>query len=343
MNALSILLYPLALLYDAITSIRNRLYDQGYKPSARFEVPLISVGNLAVGGTGKTPMIEHLIRVLRPHCKVATLSRGYKRSTKGIRVAGAADNASTLGDEPYQFFKKFGDEVVVAVGEERALAVSYLIDQHPETGVVLLDDAYQHRRVTPAFQVLLTDYNRPFYRDLLLPAGRLRESGYGAKRADVVVVTKCPPGLGAEEMMAIETRIRRYSNKPVFFTQVRYGNMIPLEGSKNIQADKVVLVTGIANAAPLVAFIRQHYTLVKHIEFADHHAYHDKDLKMIAAEAAAHHAMVITTEKDAVKMNRERFGVFLSEAPFFYLPIEIEFLKNGKDFDEMVLNVIKNA
>jgi tetraacyldisaccharide 4'-kinase len=288
-------------------------------------------------------MIEHLIRLLRPHCKVATLSRGYGRSTRGIRVAGAADNASTLGDEPYQFFKKFGDDVVVTVGEERALAVPYLVDQHPGTAVVLLDDAYQHRQVMPAFQILLTDHRLPFFRDLLLPSGRLRESSYGAKRADVVVVTKCPPGLSSEEMMVLEKGIRKYSDKPVFFTTVRYGNITPLTGSQNTVADKVVLVSGIAHAAPLAAFVSRNYTMVKHIEFADHHAYSEKDMNMIAAEAQAHQAMVITTEKDAVKMDTDQFRGWLKQAPFFYLPIEIEFLKNGKDFDEMVLNVIKNA
>lgn len=343
LKILSILLFPLAVIYDVITSVRNRLYDLGYKPSASFEVPLISVGNLAVGGTGKTPMIEHLIRLLKPHYKVATLSRGYGRSTKGIRVADTSDNAATLGDEPYQFFKKFGNDVVVTVGEERALAVSYLVDQHPATAVVLLDDAYQHRRVTPAFQILLTDHRRPFYRDLLLPSGRLRESSYGARRADVIVVTKCPPELSSEEMITIEKSIRKYSDKPVFFTSIRYGNIIPLGKSTDVPADKVVLVSGIAHAEPLAAFVRNNYTMVKHLEFADHHAYSEKDLKRIVAEANAHQAMVITTEKDAVKMDTEQFREFLLQASFFYLPIEIEFLKNGKDFDEMVLNVIKNA
>ncbi|WP_254163424.1 tetraacyldisaccharide 4'-kinase [Chryseosolibacter histidini] len=343
LKILSILLFPFAVIYDAITSIRNRLYDMGYKPSASFEVPLISVGNLAVGGTGKTPMIEHLIRLLKPNYKVATLSRGYGRTTKGVRVANAADNASTLGDEPYQFFKKFGNEVVVTVGEERALAVPYVVDQQPDTAVVLLDDAYQHRQVKPAFQILLTDHRRPFYNDLLLPSGRLRESSFGARRADVIVVTKCPPELSSEAMMAIEKKIRKYSDKPVFFTSIRYGNVIPLEGSAKAAADKVVLVSGIAHAEPLAAFVGRNYTMVKHLEFADHHVYTEKDLKMIVAEAQAHQAMVITTEKDAVKMETEQFREFLVQVPFFYLPIEIEFLKNGKDFDEMVLNVITNA
>lgn len=344
MKVLRFLLFPLAVMYDVVTSVRNQLYDLGLKPSAGFDIPLISVGNLAVGGTGKTPMIEHLVRLLRNHYKVATLSRGYGRQTKGFRLADENDNASTLGDEPYQFFKKFKGQVAVSVGEERALAIPSLLDLKPETEVILLDDAFQHRRVKPTFQILLTDYNNPFYKDYLMPVGKLRESRNGADRADVIVVTKCPPELQEDEMMEIETTLRKDANKPIFFSTVHYGNMVQFGSYVSTHTpERIILVTGIANPKPLVTYLKSNFKLVKHFDFADHHHYSGNDLETITALAMEHNAAVITTEKDFVKIDVAEFGIFLSRAPFFYLPIEIEFLKNGKDFDEMVLNVVKNA
>ena len=171
MAILRVLLFPFAIIYNVITSLRNRLYDQGVKPSIKFELPVIGVGNLTAGGTGKTPLTEYLIRLLARNYKVATLSRGYGRRTKGFRIAQPTDSAATVGDEPFQFFVKFGDRVKVAVGEERALAIASLLQQYPRTEVILLDDAFQHRRVIPSLNILLTDYHRPFYEDLLLPAG----------------------------------------------------------------------------------------------------------------------------------------------------------------------------
>lgn len=288
-------------------------------------------------------MVEHLIRLLKSNYKVATLSRGYGRHTSGFRLAGRADTASTLGDEPFQFYKKFGREVNVAVGEERAIAIPYLLDTHPETEVILLDDAFQHRKVKPSFQILLSDYNNPFYKDFLLPVGRLRESRVGVERADVIIVTKCPPELGGDEMIEIGADIRKYANKPLFFTTVHYGSIIPFGDHPAGFPDKVALVTGIANAKPLALFVAGSFSIVKHFAFPDHHSYTQKDMAMISSFAKEHGAAVITTEKDFAKMDTEEFKVFLSQAPFFYLPIEIEFLKNGKDFDEMVLNAVKNA
>jgi tetraacyldisaccharide 4'-kinase len=276
---MKILLFPFAVLYDMVTNVRNRLYDLGLKPSASFDVKLISVGNLAVGGTGKTPMIEHLVRLLKSSYKVATLSRGYGRSTRGIRLAGAADNAQTLGDEPFQFYKKFKNEVAVIVGEERALAIPYLMDEHPDTQVVLMDDAFQHRKVKPHFSILLTDFNRPFYEDLLVPAGRLRESKKGAGRADVIVVTKCPDEITEERMMEMASKIRVYSKRPVFFSRVRYGQMIGFRAAPTRPVEKVILVSGIANHRPLEEHVAANYRLIRHFAFRDHHQYRDEDLK----------------------------------------------------------------
>ncbi len=344
MKVVRFLLLPFAILYDAITSVRNQLYDLEFKPSASFDLPLISVGNLAVGGTGKTPMIEHLLRLLKNRYRVATLSRGYGRKTIGFRLAGNADDASTVGDEPFQFFRKFKDEIAVAVGEERALAIPSLLDLKPETQIILLDDAFQHRKVKPSFQILLTDYNNLFYRDYIMPVGKLRESRQGAERADVIVVTKCPAELHGDEMIDIETTIRKDANKPIFFTTLRYGSLVPFGSYESSQVpDKVVLVTGIANPKPLLAYVKTNFKLVKHFDFSDHHHYTRNDIQSVVALARQANAAIITTEKDFVKIDADEFSPFLSQSPFFYLPIEIEFLKNGKDFDEMVLNVVKDA
>jgi tetraacyldisaccharide 4'-kinase len=337
MKVLTPLLFPFSVLYDAVTTIRNRLFDLGIRPCAIFEVPVIGVGNLSVGGTGKTPMIEFLIRLLATDYSVATLSRGYGRNTKGIRIVGNGDDASSVGDEPFQLYKKYGAKVVVAVGEERAMAIPYMLHQHPEINLILLDDAFQHRSVKPSFQILLTDYNHLFVDDFLLPAGRLRESRSGARRADVIVVTKCPPNVTDDEMMSIESSIRKYTSTAVFFSKISYGNILPVNEGSPYKPDKVILVTGIANPNPLAGYLTQNYNLIKHFSFADHHEFTAKDMEHICAAAKKEEAVVVTTEKDLVKMDVQKFNA--ASVTLAYLPIEIQFIKNGKDFDEMVLNV----
>jgi tetraacyldisaccharide 4'-kinase len=343
MRAFTAILFPFAVLYDVITSARNRLYDLAIKPSASFEVPVISVGNLNVGGTGKSPMIEHLIRLLSNSYRVATLSRGYKRKTKGFKIAGSDDSALTIGDEPFQFYNKFAGKVIVAVGEERALAITNILQESTDTNVILMDDAYQHRRVKPAFQILLTVYDQLFFDDFLLPAGRLRESKTGAKRADVIVVTKCPDTLQVEEMILIEKRIHQYSQKPVFFTTIHYSAPVTLVGSTEATSNNVILVTGLANADHLKKYVAKNYRLLHHFEFRDHHIYSAADLQEIVERAKVLNATIITSEKDAMKLMVPEYLVMMSGVSCFYLPIEIGFLKSGRDFDEMVLNAVANA
>jgi tetraacyldisaccharide 4'-kinase len=337
---LKVLLFPFAVLYDVVTSIRNTLYERGYKPSAEFDVPVISVGNLAVGGTGKTPMVEYLIRLLGDSYKIVTLSRGYGRSTKGIIIADQDANAKTIGDEPYQVFRKFEGKVRVAVGEERALAIAHILQEVPETEVLLLDDAFQHRKVRPSFQIVLTDYNNLFYDDLLLPAGRLRESARGAARANAIIVTKCPPTIKDEQMMMIEKAVREYSDAPVFFSIIRYGYPLPLNDA-NQMPSQIVLVSGVANHRPFEEHVSRQFSIVKHFKFRDHHSYTNSDLETIYRAAKNAKAAVVTTEKDAVKFDSSTISRIFTDVPVFYLPIQTEFLKNGKDFDEMLLNVVK--
>lgn len=334
-----LLLFPFAILYDLVTSVRNRLYDLGYKPSATFEIPLIAVGNLSLGGTGKTPMIEYLIRLLTPQYQLATLSRGYGRKTQGFRLAGPQENASTIGDEPFQLYRKFDGRFPVVVCEERALAVPGILDQFPETQVVLLDDAFQHRKVKAALTILLTDFNRPFYTDFVLPAGNLRESRHGSSRADIIVVTKCPEHIDDDQMMSIEQKIRRYSTRPVFFSRIRYGLPVAIRADRPIEGP-VILLSGIATASDFEKYCRKHYHVVHHYDFADHHVFSTGELKKVCDKAKNENCVLLTTEKDSVRLETPELTSLLSEVPLFYLPIETEFIKSGKEFDEIVLNVV---
>jgi tetraacyldisaccharide 4'-kinase len=336
---LRVLLFPFALIYDAITTLRNMLYDMGYKPSASFDVPVIGIGNISVGGTGKTPMTEYLIRLFYPQYKIVTLSRGYGRKTTGFRIASTQDNSSSIGDEPYQIYQKFGSKVKVTVGEERALAIANIMHEFPDTEVIVMDDAFQHRKVKPGFQVVLTELNNPFYNDYLLPAGRLRESRQGIKRADAIVITKCPADLSIEKMMEVEKCVREYSDKPVFFATIRYGNPVAISDQANFQPT-AVLVSGIANPQPFVDYARSQFTIVRHFDFRDHHDYTISDIRSISEVAKRENAIILTTEKDAVKINTAALRSAFSGLSVFYLPIETTFIRNGKDFDEMVLNAL---
>lgn len=333
---LRILLFPFAFLYHLVTWARNRMYDAGLKPSASFEIPVISIGNLSVGGTGKTPMVEYVIQLLGKDFSMGTLSRGYKRTTKGFRIASASDNALTIGDEPYQFYKKHRREIVVAVGEDRAMAIPALLQDH-DLDVVVLDDAFQHRKVRPSFNMLLTDFNRPFFTDFILPSGRLRESRSGAKRADAVVVTKCPATLSAEKQADIVRVIERYTPNPVFFTTIGYGDPIPFGETTGTITNEIILLSGIADPTTLVAYARQHFNVLDHLRFADHYQYKTRDIKKLREKLTGSNPVsLLTTEKDMVKLEADEFKKYIIGLPLFYLPISVGFLKSGQEFDEML-------
>ncbi|MBL7834670.1 MAG: tetraacyldisaccharide 4'-kinase [Cyclobacteriaceae bacterium] len=344
MSVLRFLLFPFAALYDVITAVRNRLYDRGYKPAVKFDVPIISVGNLAAGGTGKTPLVEHLIRMLSPEFKIATLSRGYARKTKGFRIAQETDSAATLGDEPFQIYKKFGNQIYVAVGEERAYAIPMLLQEHEDITAIIMDDAYQHRSVTPGLSILLTEYQNPFYDDFLLPVGRLREAKSGAERADVIVVTKCPDHISDDEVMEIEGHIHEYAVKPVFFSKIRYAEPVGFGRAQAEFSKNVILVSAIANSHILEEYVRKSFTLVRHFSFRDHYVITAGDLRDIEAalKKAGPDACILTTEKDMVKLKRDELKEQAGRLPIFYLPIETEFIRNGKDFDTLVLSFLRS-
>lgn len=337
-----VLLYPFALLYNLVTSLRNHLFNIGYRSSFNYDIMTINVGNLSVGGTGKTPMVEYLVRLLKPTYALATLSRGYKRKSKGFQIANSDSTAINIGDEPYQFYSKFGKEVVVAVGEERALAIPRILMEHPETQTILLDDAYQHRTVNPDLNILLTRYDTPFFKDFVLPSGMLRERRKGAKRADVVVVTKCPVELSSMKSNEIRNKIGSYTQDetPVFFTSVQYG--IPqsvFEGRPF--SGKVVLFAGLANMEPLIKYVEDVFELSEVVNYKDHHNYTIKELEELVQKAREANATLLTTEKDIAKLRTKDFLSHVEEIGLFYLPISVRFLfEEAGKFDSLVHEAI---
>ena len=293
-------------------------------------------------------MIEYLIKLLQKKHKVGTISRGYGRKTKGIILAGEEDNAETIGDEPLQFYRKFSPKVHVMVGEHRSVAIPKLLSLKPETQVVLLDDAFQHRWVLPHLNIMLTDYNRLFFKDFILPVGRLRESRSGVNRADVIIITKCPDELGYMKEY-IKIKLSKYVTKekvPLFFTGLKYGTPIPVYNKElefDIQAD-LMLFCGIADPKPLISYLENKYSLKNTEIFSDHFSYQPKDIDHIIAKFEAtnsKHKCLITTEKDMVKLLNEDLKAKLIDYPVFYISIEVNFLENESAFQKIVLKGLK--
>ncbi len=345
MKILKLLLFPFAALYNLVTSVRNYLYDIGHKPSFEFDIPVIAVGNLSVGGSGKTPMVEYLIELLKNQYGVATLSRGYKRDTKGYRLAQEEDTARTIGDEPFQLFNKFGKEIKVVVGEDRVFAIPHILQESPGTQVILLDDALQHRSVRPQLSILVTEYSNPFYKDFVLPFGRLREARTGAHRADVIVVTKCSYDLSAEVEGTMSRSIQQYAGlKPVFFSAIQYGEPQSL-GNELPFSNNIVLVSGIAKGHALKEYCSLNFNIIKHFDFPDHHRYLESDLLEIEnfCKIQSRPYSIVTTEKDMVKLIEPAFRPYTLRSPWYYMPIKHVFLQNGLKFDELVLKSVLNS
>ncbi|MET4106076.1 tetraacyldisaccharide 4'-kinase [Hymenobacter sp. UYP22] len=332
---LSYLLLPLSWLYAGVMAGRNWLYNRGWKQSVAFaEVPVLSVGNLRVGGTGKTPHVAWLVEWLRQQGQQpALLSRGYGRRTQGYRLAQPTDTALTIGDEPLQQFQYFRGQVPVAVSENRVVGIQQLRQEKPTLTAVVLDDAYQHRRVQPAFNILLTEQQRPFYEDFVLPTGRLRESRGGAARADVVVVTKCPPHLSPQAQAQITRRVRRYAQPevPVLFSCYDYGAPVAVPGTSAVgqPGPEVLLLTGIAQPEPLRQYLAgAGYHISQHARFADHHAFSAEEISGLAAQLQPGQC-VLTTQKDAARLLEPALAASVAKLPVFYIPIEVRFLADG--------------
>ena len=329
-------LTPLAWLYGGVIALRNRLFDVGILPSVRFPLPVICIGNLAVGGTGKTPHVEYLIRLLSDRYRVAVLSRGYKRRTKGFRLADAHDTSETIGDEPFQLKTKF-PQLLVAVSEDRRAGIRRLreLPEEQRPQLLLLDDAYQHRYVKPSLAVLLTDSHRLYTRDALLPVGRLRESAAGAKRADVVVVTKCEPLPTERDRAVIREELALREGQALCFSEIRYGDLCPLFPEEalprtlaSLIAEEVLLWTGIAHPEPLERPLRQHAKRLTAMAFPDHHAFTEVDVRRIDAvyrQLPSSAKLMVVTEKDAARLRTCSLLPSTWRASLYYLPITVGF------------------
>ncbi|HMK07096.1 MAG TPA: tetraacyldisaccharide 4'-kinase, partial [Flavobacterium sp.] len=324
------ILFPFAILYGGITQLRNFLFDRGVLKSHAFDLPVIAVGNLSVGGTGKTPQIEYLIRLLSDKYKVATLSRGYKRQSEGFVLAGEDSTAAILGDEPFQFHHKFPN-IEVAVDADRRNGIENLLFQNEKPQVILLDDAFQHRKVKAGFYILLTAYGDLFIDDFMLPTGNLRESRSGAKRADVIIVTKCPNAISAAEQQQITNKIG--ARQPVFFTSIAYDDSVYSERKSvkvsEIKASEKLLLAGIAKPKSFFAYLQGENDVV--LTFSDHHHFTANDIKAIKKQAQD--KLIITTEKDYVRLKGQ-----LPDEQLYYLPIKTAFLSEGEKFDKTILN-----
>ncbi|WP_225035006.1 tetraacyldisaccharide 4'-kinase [Winogradskyella sp. SM1960] len=327
MKIIRIILFPIVPIYYLITRLRNWLYDVGVKPSQSYDFPVICVGNLSTGGTGKTPMIEYLIRLLKDEKSLATLSRGYKRKTNGFILADDKANADTIGDEPFQFHRKFND-LTVAVDADRQNGIAELMTLDDQPDVILLDDAFQHRKVKAGFNILLTAYNNLYYKDIVLPSGNLREPRSGANRADLIVVTKCHKDISDAEKLKIASKLSLKDNQEVFFSYVDYAKNVVSESAalELSTLPKFTLVTGIANAQPLVRFLVEKGLKFDHLEFGDHYNFRASDIEKLNSKS-----LIITTEKDYVRLSS--YGSLKDK--LFFLPIELK-IDNAAQFNAAV-------
>ena len=335
MNLLRKILFPFAILYGFITSIRNFLFDKGILKSYSFDVPVIAVGNLSIGGTGKTPQIEYLIRLLSSKYTVATLSRGYKRESEGYILADSTSNAVILGDEPFQFYKKFKN-IQVAVDTDRKNGIEQLLSLSKKPQVILLDDAFQHRKVKAGFYILLTSYGDLYSDDFMLPTGNLRESKSGAKRANLVIVTKCPANLSLDEQNKIKHNLKLEPNQELYFSYINYDEFIYSEDTtlkvSEIENIDKLLLAGIAKPEPFFNHLQSENE--EKLVFADHHHFTENDL--LAINNKAQNKIIITTEKDYVRLNGK-----LINKQLYYLPIQSSFLSKSELFDATIINYLK--
>ncbi len=347
---LRLFLFPLSVIYGLIMRARNLLFDIGVLRSKQFGLPVIVVGNLSAGGTGKTPHVEYLIRLLRKKIEIGVISRGYRRKTRGFIVATNNSTASEIGDEPKQYINKF-ENIHVAVDENRCHGIQQLKRLYPEIKAVLLDDAYQHRYVKAGLNILLTDYHSPYSKDYLLPAGLLREPVSGADRADIIIITKTDPVFSPLAKRAILEQLKPKPHQHVFFSFVTYGLPIPL--FKNLpvlrfnQINTIVLFSGIANPYPLEQYLKRLCSELVSIHFTDHHQFTEKDILSVRTkyeEQFTHKKVLLTTEKDSMRLLDPSLVNLLNGMPVYYLPIEVSFHFGEREkFDKIVLDFVTKS
>lgn len=348
----SILLYPFSLIYGLVTGIRNFLYNANILSSSEFNLPVICVGNITVGGTGKTPHTEYLISLLRNY-RVATLSRGYKRKSNGFLVASQASGVKDVGDEPLQMYKKFPD-ITVAVDRNRVNGVKNILRERPETGVIILDDGFQHRSIKPGFSILLSDFERFMMKDHLLPYGDLRESLDNVRRADIIIISKSPENISPIERRLIVKDIEKAPYQNLYFTSLKYKDPVSVfpgsmpESFSDASQKKemsILLVTGVANPQPLQDYLQKNYGDVTHINFRDHHHFTEEDLQEIFTtwdSIKSPLKFIFTTEKDAVRIQEFTNIAEPYRSSFFYIPVGIFFLNGDQEeFDNLIVDYVR--
>lgn len=344
-NLMHIALYPLSIIYGFILFIRNKLYDWHILNSIEFKTPVISVGNLNMGGVGKTPHVEYLIKLLGKKFKVATLSRGYKRTTSGFIIANSKSTYKTIGDEPMQYATKY--DVIVAVDEKRVRGIKQIKSKTPEIQTIVLDDAYQHRAVKPGINILITDFSKLYINDTVAPSGSLREWATGSNRADIIIVSKCPKVLSPLDKRRITYDLKPKSYQEIFFTYIDYGQLTPFNEKAKIITNKpngLLLVTGIVKPEPLFYYLKNKYQHITHLKFADHHAFNNNDIDNIINTYKSMYGtnkIIVTTEKDLMRLSLPETQEKLSSLPLYYIPIEVMFHGNDKnEFDNKILKYV---
>lgn len=352
------ILLPLCAAYYLAVQIRNLLFDLKILRSVRFRLPIISVGNITVGGTGKTPHVEYLVQLLKNDYRLAVLSRGYKRETNDFNLASTVSSIAEIGDEPLQIKQKF-PETIVAVENNRVKGVRKLLELKNKPEVVILDDAFQHRHIKPGLNILLIDYNRPVFNDMLLPAGNLREPWRNMSRADLIIITKCPSHLSPCERSLFISKINPKPKQVVFFTTYTYGDPVPVFRNKHDHQEPVtyrhlrkkeagiLLVTGIANTGPLEKFLLKNLRIDNKLTFPDHHLYDRKDLLLIKNKLKSTGTgdnYILVTEKDAVRLRELDIQDRNLRKCFYYIPIEVKVLAKGeKPLIKRVYKFIKKS
>lgn len=348
---LQILLSPISLTYGIIIFIRNKFFDWKIIPHTSFNTPTILVGNLSVGGSGKTPLTEYLIRLLS-NTKLTTLSRGYKRKTSGFILASKTSTSSDIGDEPLQLYKKF-DSINVTVCEDRVLGVKEILNSKPNTETILLDDAFQHRRIKAGLSILITDFNNLFTNDFLMPSGRLREWRNGYSRADIIIISKTPVKTDASTLNKITKEINPKAYQKLYFSHIKYSELTHFENSKKQvipianKETSILLITGIANPSPLLEHLTNEYEFIEHLKFSDHHNFSKTDIEKIKKhyiEINSDNKIIITTEKDIMRLSLPEILNDIQDIPIYYIPIKIDFLSNEdkKSFDKQILDYVSS-
>jgi tetraacyldisaccharide 4'-kinase len=354
--AAKIFLLPMSKIYGMVTWVRNKMFDAGILKQHEFSIPVIAVGNIAVGGTGKTPHTEYIINALRSNRRIGVLSRGYKRDTKGFVLATPHSTPRDIGDEAYQIYHKFNREVMVAVCEKRVVGIEQMLEINPDLDLIVLDDAFQHRYVKPKVAIVLTEYDRPVYEDKLMPYGHLRESVRALNRADIVIATKCPDNIKPIEYSLFDKNLNLFPAQSLFFSRYRYERLRPVFGdhvkkipelAKLTSIDMLLAVSGIGNPRPFVRYLKSFSAKVKVNVFPDHHDYTRKDTELLLNRFDSMNCegekYIITTEKDAVRLINNPYFPHELKPYIFFMPVRVEFINRDHDkatFEQTLLRRI---